>query len=216
MTLCAHKWLLLNVFSILSMSCPDSQAISPCLIGNCVLHNACWITLCFLVLSGVETWQPLLPEEFIFSLKSLHSVTQGREGELLFIPTLQTREARLHRNHSKACNWTQICWIPREYLMRMTTLLILRAGELVMIHWLVPHVSSCHLLSFSRQATTGEIGLSLNCESPGNTPGGSKSPTNPKFRSQHRKLMSLSKLPSGCLEPLPSHRFNSLYTLWKM
>lgn len=101
-----------------------------------VLHCACWI-LSQVFLSS--KWHRALTASFargvFFSLKSLHSMTQGRERQLLFIPTLQRSEARLYRIHSKAGNWTQISQIPREYLMCTTTLLILRAGQAVVNHW---------------------------------------------------------------------------------
>lgn len=113
MTLYAHKWLLLNVFFHSVHVLPWVPCCFSLSDWYWVLRSACWIILFFLDLSGIKIWQPLLPEEFLFYLKSLHTMTQGREKGLLLIPTLQTREARLHRIHSKAGNWTQISRIPR-------------------------------------------------------------------------------------------------------
>ena len=175
--------IIMTWFCILLLSCPESHTVFPCLIDT--EFSIVPVELyrkCFLVPSGIKIWQPLLPQEFLFSLKSLHSMTQSRERKLLFILTLQTREARLHRIHSKAGNWTQISWIPREYLTCTTTLLILRAGQAVMNHWRASRQqlpSSLFLKVSEYRSDRAESKL----WKPRKYSWGSNSPMNPKFRS---------------------------------
>lgn len=91
------EMIIITWFCILFLSCPESHSGFPCLIDT-----EFSIVPAELRPSGIEIRQPLLPEEFLFSFLSLHLMTQDKEKELLFSPTLQTREARLHRTHSKA------------------------------------------------------------------------------------------------------------------
>lgn len=120
---------------ILFLSCFEFHAAFSCLIDT--EFNACWIISQVFLSSkwhGDLTASFARGVSFFFEvITSIQETWQGREEEL------QTREARLHRIHSKADKWTQISWIPREYLMWMTILLIMGAGQAVMSHWWASH-----------------------------------------------------------------------------
>lgn len=134
-----------------------------------VLHSACWILL-QVFLGSKQLWDVTVcfARGVSFSFEVITSNDTRQKRELFFTPTLQTREVRLHRIHSKAGNWIQISWIPREYLVCTINLLILRAEQAVMGHWWTSHQRLPSSLFL--KVHTGAMRLSLNCESPGNTP----------------------------------------------